>query len=346
MPKLKKRYGSGELVQECLYGENKYQTPAGLYREESREHPLALHNFGQLEGTGLSYNNLADLDRLIQTIIRAKLVSESAGFYPEVTLGAKHGNCCGGSYHEDLSVTCEKAAQGDERALFGGVVLSSGIIGEAEAERLTTKSDGSKQLLDLVAAMAFTEPAVKVLQRKTGKCRLLENWRLGKADSYYIPEHPRRRPVVGGFLLQPEYSFVPDFNAPSVSITHRVEPQLERDLLFAWAIGSTSNSNTITLVQDGKLVGNGVGQQDRVGAAELAIKRARDAGHELRRFVAYSDSFFPFPDAPMRLIEAGAVAILTSKGSVRDSDTVKVCEENDVALYMMPDESSRGFFGH
>jgi len=45
------------------------------------------------------------------------------------------------------------------------------------------------------------------------------------------------------------------------------------------------------------LIGNGTGQQDRVGAAELAVKRAIDAGHKemLSGAAAYSDSFFHFP---------------------------------------------------
>ena len=78
-------------------------------------------------------------------------------------------------------------------------------------------------------------------------------------------------------------------------------------MLLAWGVGCTSNSNTITIVKGGMLVGNGVGQQDRVGAAELAVKRAIDAGHRAancRSAVAYSDSFFPFSDGVEALIDA------------------------------------------
>lgn len=56
----------------------------------------------------------------------------------------------------------------------------------------------------------------------------------------------------------------------------------------------------MTLVRDGALIGNGVGQQDRVGGCALAIIRARDAGHDVHGAAAYSDSFFPFPDGPNR----------------------------------------------
>jgi AICAR transformylase/IMP cyclohydrolase PurH len=52
-----------------------------------------------------------------------------------------------------------------------------------------------------------------------------------------------------------------------------ISDQEKQDAILAWAIGSTSNSNTITLVKNGKLIGNGVGQQDRVGAGQLALSR-------------------------------------------------------------------------
>ena len=82
------------------------------------------------------------------------------------------------------------------------------------------------------------------------------------------------------------------------------------DLILAWAVGCTSNSNTITLVKDGMLLGNGVGQQDRVGAAQLAIMRAGEK--DLNGAVAYSDSFFPFPDAPQILIDYGIKIIFST----------------------------------
>ncbi len=91
-----------------------------------------------------------------------------------------------------------------------------------------------------------------------------------------------------------------------------------RDLVVAWAIGSTINSNTITLVRDGQLLGNGVGQQDRVGGCALAISRATNAGHRIDGCVAYSDSYFPFPDGPQLLIDAGVSAVFCTTGSVRD----------------------------
>ena len=57
---------SGEPTLECKYGENGYQTPAALY-SSGTDDPLALDRFEVVQGTAPSYNNLCDLDRLVQT---------------------------------------------------------------------------------------------------------------------------------------------------------------------------------------------------------------------------------------------------------------------------------------
>jgi AICAR transformylase/IMP cyclohydrolase PurH len=216
-----------------------------------------------------------------------------------------------------------------------------GELGEHMASILAEK----KNRLDGIIAPSIAPEAIERLRRKTGKCRFIVNPALrelpGKLD-----HAPLLIMVRGGFLAQPNYTFVPRFSDEQIAKHGTARRDQESDLLLAWAVGSTSNSNTVTLVKEGRLIGNGVGQQDRVGAAELAIKRARDAGHDVKGAVAYSDSFFPRDDGPRVLCEAGVTAIFTSSGSERDSDTIGVCAQHHVVLYMVPDTMGRGFFGH
>ena len=178
---------------------------------------------------------------------------------------------------------------------------------------------------------------------------------------------PRFRYVRGGFLAQPNYRFLLDFKDPDLKVFGEpLDLETKEDLLLAWAIGSTSNSNTITIVKDGMLIGNGTGQQDRVGAAELAIKRAIDAGHgsftwwgKLLRFlgvnytknalkgaVAYSDSFFPFGDGPKMLLKAGVETILSTSGSVKDQEIQALFLKAGRRFVQLPDSKARGFYGH
>ena len=78
----------------------------------------------------------------------------------------------------------------------------------------------------------------------------------------------------------------------------------------------------------------------------LVVSRARRSGHDIRGAVAYSDSFFPFPDGVQVLIDAGVKAIITTKGSVNDEAVREVCRKAKISLYFLPDKKSRGFFGH
>ncbi len=350
----------GKKVLEPAYGENAYQIPAFLYRlHGTKKDPLAVVNWQLVAGSPLSYNNICDLDRMMQTITHIGAGFEkNFGKIPAVAIGAKHGNACGSGVAENEIDAVDKMLQGDLRAIFGGSVMLNFPVDEKIAEELIHKFAGeSRRLLDIVAAPSFSDEAVEILARKKGKCRILVNKNIEKAGLSSIDTEKRFRYVRGGFLLQPNYTFVPEIK--------------NEDVLLAWGIGSTSNSNTITLVKKGRLYGNGVGQQDRVGAAKLAIFRADDAakfasdqqensaalpasglrhGHnfpaDLQDAVAYSDSFFPFPDAPEVLINRGIKTIFSTSGSVNDEKVIELCKQKGVHLLLLPDGEARGFYQH
>jgi phosphoribosylaminoimidazolecarboxamide formyltransferase/IMP cyclohydrolase len=185
-----------------------------------------------------------------------------------------------------------------------------------------------------------------MLKRKGDKCRVFINPALGSLSQNSLDHHPRFRYVRGGFLRQPNYNFILKFDHPEININGPLLDSQKQDLLLAWAVGSTSNSNTVTIVKDDQLLGNGVGQQDRVGCCQLAIKRAADAQHDLANAAAYSDSFFPFVDGPQTLANAGIKTIFATSGSVRDEEVKKFCSDHQVTLIMLPDSQARGFFGH
>ncbi len=188
--------------------------------------------------------------------------------------------------------------EGDLRAIFGGLLIVNFELTDQLAEILLTNKmpTGQRRLLDGIIAPAITESAVTMLKRKGDKCRIFINPALARLNRSSLDSAMRFRYVRGGFLRQPNYTFIFDFYDGQIQNNKTVDENQEQDLLLAWAIGSTSNSNTVTLVKDGMLIGNGVGQQDRVGGCELAIKRAASSGHNTHKAAAYSDSFFPFVD--------------------------------------------------
>ncbi|OHA22859.1 MAG: hypothetical protein A3G52_03785 [Candidatus Taylorbacteria bacterium RIFCSPLOWO2_12_FULL_43_20] len=329
----------GKRIATCKYGENAWQKPAYLYSNGSHD-PLALDKFVVIEGTPPSYNNWVDIDRLLQTTTHiASGYAINQGIDTAIAVGVKHGNPCGAAAGQDRYEVLAKMMAGDPLAIFGGLVMVNFEIDRELCQSLTGK------MLDGIIAPAFTPGAIKMLRRKGDKCRFVSNPALKELEDN-LDRAPRYRYVRGGFLAQPNYTFVPDFNRGDIVKHGWASSMQECDMMLAWAVGSTSNSNTITIVENEQLIGNGVGQQDRVGAADLAITRARRSGHDLIGAVAYSDSFFPFPDGPQTLIEAGIAAIFTSSGSVKDQATIEVCARHNVPLYMIPDQDGRGFFGH
>jgi phosphoribosylaminoimidazolecarboxamide formyltransferase/IMP cyclohydrolase len=218
------------------------------------------------------------------------------------------------------------------------------------------------RLLDGVVGASVTDEALELLSRN--KLRVVVNPALSGLNEKSIDSVRRIRPVRGGALEQPNYDFILDLKADYIQQHGDSSEQQQRDLVLAWAIGCTSNSNTISLVKDGKLIGNGVGQQDRVGAGQLALTRTTVDLPELEQqgdklilkvtldqkkldgAVAYSDSFFPFPDGPGLLAKAGIKAILTTSGSVADETVVKSLTDQGVTIYMVPDKVGRGFYLH
>lgn len=338
----------GSRIATAKYGENPWQTQASLYKTLADSDPLALHAFLQVQGASPSYNNYADIDRLLQTITHI-----AAGFdvnkltKPCIALGAKHGNVCGAAVGTDPADTTRRMLDGDLRAIFGGVMMLNFPIDETIADILLTyKVEKGRRLIDGVVAPSVTAKAKELLSRKGDKCRILTNTALQKLDQSSLDNNRRLRYVRGGFIMQDNYTYVLDLSAAQSSSTRKLTPENKRDCVLGWAIGSTSNSNTITLIKDGMLIGNGVGQQDRVSAAELAIKRAKDAEHQTHGAFAYSDSFFPFPDGPQRLADAGITSIFASSGSVGDNAVLEACKKANVNLITLPDVQVRGFYAH
>ena len=50
--------------------------------------------------------------------------------------------------------------------------------------------------------------------------------------------------------------------------------------------------------------------------------------------VLASDAFFPFPDGPEVAAKAGVTAMIQPGGSVKDEETIALCDEYNIALVM------------
>ena len=57
------------------------------------------------------------------------------------------------------------------------------------------------------------------------------------------------------------------------------------------------------------------------------------AGERARGSVAASDAFFPFSDGPEILVDGGVKAIVQPGGSIRDDETIELCNRHGITLY-------------
>ena len=349
----------GNHISSSVYGENAYQTPSEVY--QTNESCFSPDKFKLLTETPLSYNNFCDRDKILQMITHI-----SAGFElnfekraPYIAIAVKHGNACGVGLGAKPMEALMKMIEGDIRAIHGGSVFTNFKISEEEAETLIhygIKND-TRRLLDTITAPDFSNVAIEILARKKGKCRIVVNNNLANISINDLDKTTRARFIRDGFLTQPNYTFILNFKDAIVEGDQEIlkNENIISDLILAWGIGCTSNSNTISIVRNGKLIGNGVGQQDRVGAAKLAISRADDAAHSLNEknqiadltdAIAYSDSFFPFTDGPKILIDRGIKIIFATSGSVNDKEVIEFCKKEGATLVLFPDKIARGFAWH
>jgi phosphoribosylaminoimidazolecarboxamide formyltransferase/IMP cyclohydrolase len=195
-----------------------------------------------------------------------------------------------------------------------------------------------------VTAPSITDDARDILSASPN-LRVLINPALDGMDEGSLDQAKRFKYVRGDMMLQDNYTFVADLDNPDLEIWgEEVGEQEKDDMLLAWAIGSTSPSNTITIVKGGRLLANGVGQQARHIAAWLATSRGDQLGHDLEGAVAYSDSYFPKSDGAQILIEAGVRVIFGLRGSNQDEQVKEDILAAGGTQYTLPNSKARGFY--
>ena len=137
------------------------------------------------------------------------------------------------------------------------------------------------------------------------------------------------RRVKGGFLVQRSDS-LPEDSVSLKTVTRREPANAEiEDLLFAWRAVKHVKSNAIVVAKDKTLLGMGAGQPSRIVGVELALARA---GEEAKGGVLASDAMFPFADSVETAARGGVTAIIQPGGSIRDEGSIKMADENNIAM--------------
>ena len=310
------------LAQGLRYGENPHQRAAFYVDRSLREHGRGgIATARQQHGKEMSYNNYLDADAAWNA------VNDFSG--PTCAI-VKHTNPCGVATREDMLEAYRLAVRGDATSAFGGIVAFNRVVDEALARELrefrSPNDSETRMFYEIVVAPGYTEDGLRVLKGKSKDLRILEAAPHAKGGRSF-------RQVGGGWLVQDSDDLGPDDIEFKVVTERQPTAQELADLKFAWRCVKHVKSNAITVAKDGRLLGMGSGQPNRVKSVEIAMEKA---GAEVAGAVLASDAFFPFAwgDSIEKACQAGIKAIAHPGGSLRDQDGIDCCNQYGVAMVL------------
>ena len=302
-----------EKTQDMRYGENPHQ--GASYYSEEFVRAGSLSKAKQLWGKELSYNNINDANGALE------LVKE---FDEPCVVASKHANPCGVGVGSTIYEAYIKAYESDPVSVFGGILAINGVVDEATAKEI------NKIFIEIVIAEGFTKEAMDVLTTKKN-IRLLElpDIRARREKSAYD-----MKKVYGGLLVQDYDETL--FSEENVKVVTRRAPTEEemKALLFNWKVVKYTKSNAIVVGLKDRTTGIGMGQTNRIWAAQQAIEHA---GELAKGSVMASDAFFPFPDCVAECVKAGITAIIQPGGSKNDQLSIDACDEAGIAMIFVGD---------
>lgn len=296
-----------EKVQDMRYGENPHQKAA--FYSEPLIVPGSLSAAEQLNGKELSYNNINDTDAALRT-----LRDFSDGI---AVVGLKHANPCAVAQGATVKEAWEKAYAADSTSIFGGIVAINDVV-EADAAALMAEI-----FLEIIVAPEYTDEALEILRKK-------KNLRVLRLPT--IKDAPEKamevKSVQGGLLVQDVDTALVEGELTVATDRAPTEKELT-DLLFAWKVCKHLKSNAIAIAKDGATLGLGPGQVNRIWPTISAIERS---GQAVKGAVMASDAYFPFNDCVAEAVKAGITAIIQPGGSIRDQDSIDLCNEHGIAM--------------
>lgn len=301
-----------EKVSDLRYGENPHQN-ASFYKEVSNQDG-ALTNFKQIHGKEMSFNNINDTTGALE------LLKE---FDEPTIVACKHSTPCGVGSSSNIFDAYMKAYNADPISIFGGIVVSNMEIDEKTAEQM------SKTFLEVVLAPSFSKDAINILSKKKNiRLLTLENILQKQVNTFDFKK------VCGGILMQDTNDKLIDDDKLEI-VTKRVPTKEEmEDLIFTFKVVKHTKSNGIALGKNKQSIGIGSGEVNRIWATENSLKHAVELidCDATKGCVLASDAFFPFDDCIKEAIKYGVSAIIQPGGSIRDTDSIKVCDDNNIAM--------------
>ncbi|MGC8972256.1 MAG: bifunctional phosphoribosylaminoimidazolecarboxamide formyltransferase/IMP cyclohydrolase [bacterium] len=292
---------AGKKFLDLRYGENPHQS-ASAYITKGNGILMAK----QIQGKELSYNNILDLD-VAWSLVRS---------FDEPCVGIiKHNVPCGVAIGSDILTAFINAWHADPISAFGSIIGINRELNEELAKAM------DPYFIECIICPSISSEALEVLKHK-------KNLRILVHPNFYEPpEGLEIRGIQGGFLVQ-DWD-IEDIREFKVVTQTPLDESLKDDLIFAYKVVKFVKSNAIVVAKNGKTLGIGGGQPNRVDSVRLAISRA---DKEAYGAVLASDGFFPFPDSVEEAGKAGIKAIIQPGGSIRDKESIDMADKFGIAM--------------
>jgi phosphoribosylaminoimidazolecarboxamide formyltransferase / IMP cyclohydrolase len=300
--------------QNLRYGENPHQKGA-VYRETgARSVPWGIVTAKKLQGKELSYNNYLDLDSAWN------LVNE---FQETACVIMKHNNPCGVAVAQKIDEAYRLAQACDPVSAFGGIVGFNREVDGPTAEEM------SKIFIECIIAPGYRPEAIEVFKKKEN-LRVLE---LPSMITAAAKEFDVRR-ISGGVLVQ-EKDFT-SIKEMKVVTKRAPTPEEMVSLDFGWKVAKHVKSNAMILTRGVQTIGIGAGQMSRVDALKTGWMKYQSqqgllVGTQMP-IVLSGDAFFPFRDCVDEAVKMGVTAIIQPGGSIRDEDSIRACNDHNIAM--------------
>lgn len=331
---------------ETRYGTNPHQQFVFLKPRGRKTHvgDMKVHKLGK---GGFSLTNLQDISEAVNAL---KYFKDEAGAI------LKHLVPCG--FYSYVGKTSEELIEAsyacDPRSAFGGTVAFNRPVDEKAAEKIM------KTFFENVVATDYTPGALEILKSTEGTKKLNNSIRVVSIpDMTNLPKFwgdpvidylTLKSTPTGELSLEVPYltavrsieDFITDPQVEEVCAIVKPTPQQLADALIAWYVAINVRSNAITIVKNGKAIGIGTGQLDRVGAVENAVDKAKKFGHNLEGAILASDAFFPKEDSIEYAANAGIAGIVWPAGSKGDKGIIAAANNRKLAL-IVPKSGERCF---
>ena len=292
-------------VEHLRYGENSQQA-ANKYEDAFVSKSLL--DYEQLHGKEISFNNVNDLYGAIA------VVREFKDYI--VTAAIKHSTPCGVAIGQTGYDSYMKAYEADPQSIFGGIVAVNYKVDKQTATQM------NKIFLEIVAAPDFDDDALEVLKQKKN-LRILKLKNLDVYEAKYDIKY-----LEGKVLVQNLNKKMID----EMKVVTNATPTKEQltDMEFGMRVVKYVKSNAICIVKNGVTLAIGGGQTSRIWALENAIHNNQDK--DFKGSVLASDAFFPFNDCVKVAADAGIKAIVQPGGSIKDQDSIDLCNELNIPM--------------